>query len=103
MDFGKENGTKLPPKWEPKSMLPLKRKNQLNTSPLVPNGVRRGQVGSKNSSKIDKKMRSTWEGILEPIFLGFWWVLEAKLGGKMKPRSMQKGIEKMTEKRQAVE
>ena len=27
------------------------------------------QVGSKNPSKIDQKMKSTWEGILEPIFL----------------------------------
>ena len=59
VDFGKENGGKLAPKSEPKSMLPLKRKNQLNASPLAPNWVRGVQVGSKNRSTIDQKMRST--------------------------------------------
>ena len=48
MDFGRENGGKLAPKWHPKSILALKRKNQLNTSPLAPNWVRRVQVGSQN-------------------------------------------------------
>ena len=48
VDFWKENGGKLAPNSEPKSMLPLKRKNQLNASPLAPNWVRGVQVGSKN-------------------------------------------------------
>ena len=29
------------------------------------------EVGSKNQSKIDQKMKSRWEGILASIFLGF--------------------------------
>ena len=49
---------------------------------------------TENRSKIVLKMMSTWEGILAPIFLGFWWVWGAKLGGKMEPRSIQNGIEK---------
>ena len=48
------------------------------------------EVGSKNRLKIDEKMKSTWEGILESIFHR----LGGKLGGKIEPRSMQKGIEK---------
>ena len=35
-------------KSEPKSIWALKRKNQLNASPLAPNWVRRVQVGSQN-------------------------------------------------------
>ena len=31
-------------------------------------------------------MKSRWEGILASIFLGFWWVLVAKLGRKTEPR-----------------
>ena len=37
------------------------------------------QVGTKNLSKIDQKMKSSWEGILASIFHEFWWILEAKL------------------------
>ena len=37
------------------------------------------QVGTKNLSKIDQKMKSSWEGILALIFHGFWSILEAKL------------------------
>ena len=48
-------------------------------------------------------MKSTWEGILASIFDRFWWILGAKLGGKIEPRSMQKGIEKTIEKRTALE
>ena len=42
-------------------------------------GVRGLEVGSKNRSKIDQKMKSRWEGILASIFHGFWSILEAKL------------------------
>ena len=44
------------------------------------------EVASKKPSKNDKKMKSRWEGILASIFGRFWWVLEAKLGRKTKPR-----------------
>ena len=46
-------------------------------------------------------MKSRWEGILASIFLGFLWILEAKLGSKMEPRSIQNGVEKTIEKRRA--
>ena len=65
---GKENGSKLAPKSEPKSMLPLKRKNQLNASPLTPNWIRGVQDGSQIRAKFEEKMRSTWEGVLASIF-----------------------------------
>ena len=56
------------------------------------------EVGSKIRSKIDKKMKSRWEGILASIFHGFWSILEAKMAPSwgrvsMKNRS-QKGIDK---------
>ena len=38
------------------------------------------------------------DGILASIFLGFWSILEGKLGGKLEPRSTQKGIEKRCKK-----
>ena len=38
------------------------------------------------------------ECILASIFLGFWSILGAKLGGKLEPRSTQKGIEKRCKK-----
>ena len=43
-------------------------------------------------------MELRWEGILGSIFNGFWWIFGSKLGGKMEPRSIQKGIEKTMEK-----
>ena len=46
-------------------------------------------------------MKSRWEGILVSIFLGFWWVWGAKLGGGIGKKSIQKGIGKMMEKRRA--
>ena len=55
----------------------------------MPNWVRGVQVGSKNRSKIDQKMRSTWEGILASIFNGFWWILGAKLGPSWEGKSSQ--------------
>ena len=44
--------------------------------------VQGAEVGSKNRSKIDKKMESRWEDILGSVFSGFWWIFGAKLGGK---------------------
>ena len=71
VDFGKENGGKLAPKSEPKSILALKRTNQLNASPLMPNWVRRVQVGSKNQSKIDLKKDAETERLGTCILLIF--------------------------------
>ena len=52
------------------------------------------EVGSKNQSKNDQKMKSTWEGILASIFDGFWWIWGSKLGVKLEPRGIKNGIEK---------
>ena len=40
------------------------------------------------------------DGILVSIFLGFWSILGSKLGGKLEPRSTQKGFEKRCETQQ---
>ena len=49
------------------------------------------EVGSKNRSKIDKKMESTWEDILGSVFSGIWWIFGAKLGRKIQPRQAKTG------------
>ena len=48
VDSGWQNGINLVPKSDPKSMLALKRKNQLNASPLV------AKLGSENPSWEEK-------------------------------------------------
>ena len=48
-------------------------------------------------------MRSTWEGILASIFHRFWWVLGAKLGRKIEPRSKKKCIENMVQNKNPFE
>ena len=45
------------------------------------------QVGSKNRSKNDQKMRSRWEGILASIFHGFLSILEAVLAPSWSQKS----------------
>ena len=98
MDFGKENGGKLASKSEPKSILALKRKNQLNASPLVPNWVRRVQVGSKKRSKIDQNLKSKMGCLLASIFDAFWSFFGGKLGGKTEPRSIKNRSKKASKK-----
>ena len=99
MDFGKENGAMLAPKSEPKSMLALKRKNQLNASRLVPNWVRRVQVGSQKRSKIDQNLKSKMGCLLASIFDAFWSFFGGKLGGKIEPRSIKNRSKKASKKR----
>ena len=96
--FWRQNGGMLASKIEQKSMLSsrgdfLKKPcfSLGKTMILKDPGV---EVGSKNRSKIYQKRRSTWEGILTSIFHRFWWILGAKLGGKIEPRSIKNGIEK---------
>ena len=48
------------------------------------NGVLEVQASIKNRSKIDQNMRSTWDGVLAPIFFRFSWILDAKLGRKIR-------------------
>ena len=72
VDFLMENGRKLAPKRDQKSIFSCgrrKAKHAYKTNMfLMIFEVRGVQVGSKNQSKIDPKMRSTWEGILTSIF-----------------------------------
>ena len=75
VDYSSQNGAKLAPKWEQKSMLTSKGrfyKSAYKTDRIsmifeVP-GV---EKLIKNRLKIDPKTRSTWEGIFAPIFLRF--------------------------------
>ena len=67
-DFGNQNGAKLAPKSNPKSLFALKPKNQQNASPLVPNRVRRLRVGTPIQSKIKKNIESKMECLLASIF-----------------------------------
>ena len=104
--FWRQNGSMLASKIEQKSMLSsrgdfLKKPcfSLGKTMILKDPGV---EVGSKNRSKNYQKRRSTWEGILTSIFHRFWWILGAKLGGKIEPRSIKNGTEKLIEKRRAA-
>ena len=49
------------------------------------------EVGCRNQSKIDEKLRSRWEGLLASIFNGFGWILGAKLGPSWEGKSSQDG------------
>ena len=94
MDFGRENGGKLAPKSEPKSILALKRKNQLNASPLVPNWVRRVQVGCQNRSKIDQNLKSKMGCLLASFFLDFGGFSELSWEGKSSKNQSEKASKK---------
>ena len=63
MDFGKENGAKLAPKWDQKSMLTSKGRFYKSTYKtniiLMIFEVRGVEKSIKNRSKIDQEMRST--------------------------------------------
>ena len=59
------------PKWGPTWGSLNIRKKPIGASPLAPIEVWSAQVGSKNQSKLDQKIKSTWEGLLNSIFLDF--------------------------------
>ena len=50
------------------------------------------EVGTKNRSKTDQKMQSTWEGILASIFHRFSWIFGANLEPCWLPKTIQKVI-----------
>ena len=56
--------------------------------------VQEVQVGSKNLSKIDQKMKSTWEGVLASMFQQFVLAFGAKLASKIEATSTPEGIDK---------
>ena len=85
-DFGgfwRQNGAKLAPKSHQKSIPTSKgdvlKKPYFSLGKTLILKVLGVQVGTKNRSKIDQKMKSSWEGILASIFHEFLWILEAKL------------------------
>ena len=93
MDFGKENGGMLAPEIDEKSMS-FARSDFLKKCGFSPARIKKlrvqgFEVGGKNRSKIDEKMKSKREGVLGSIFHGFWWVWEAKLGGQTEPGGRQ--------------
>ena len=71
VDFGSQNGAKLAPKSDQKSISTLKAKNQLNASRLAFSWLSGVQVGNKNRSKIDQKIESKRDCIKTTIFLEF--------------------------------
>ena len=98
VEFEKENGSMLTQKINQKSKSPLKRKNQLNASPLVPNWVRRVHVESKNRSKIDQNLKSKIGCLLASIFDAFWSFFGGKLGGKIEPRANKNRLKNASKK-----
>ena len=72
MDFWYQNEVTWAPKWNQKSMVTSKGRFYKSTYKanriLIIFEVRGVEVGSKNRSKIEQKMKSTWEGILASNF-----------------------------------
>ena len=95
----KHVGTKIEQKSMPTSKSDFLKKPRFSLGKTMILRVQGFEVGGKNRSKIDEKMKSKREGVLGRICHRFWWVWEAKLGGKMEPRSMQKGIDKNDRKK----
>ena len=87
MDFGRENGAKLAPKWDQKSM--LTSKGRFYKSTYKTNGilmifeVSGVEVGGKNRPKYDPKTEYKMDCNLEAIFHIFWLVLATKLESKI--------------------
>ena len=82
VDFLMENGRKLAPKRDQKSIFSCGRRKakhayKTNRMSMIL-WVRGSQVGNQNRSKIDQNLKSKMECLLAPIFDGFWWVLGAK-------------------------
>ena len=72
VDFGRENGAKLAPKWDQKSMLTSKGRFYKSTYKtnriLMIFEVREVEKSIKNLLKIDQKMESKMECLLASIF-----------------------------------
>ena len=100
-DFGgfleekwRQVGTQIDEKSMPTSKRDFSKKPCFSSRKTMILKVQGSEVGSKNQSKNYPKMKSRWEGILASIFIRFWWIFGGKLGRKMEPRSIQKGIKR---------
>ena len=97
MDFESQNGAKLAPKLEPKS-IPTS-KSDFFEKPRFSNGktiilkVPGVEVEAKNRSKIDQKLKFSWEGLIFSIFMDFGPFLRPSwrhVGVQVDPKSMRK-------------
>ena len=89
-DFGTQNGRKLAPTSDGKSMLTSKGlfslkycKTNIILMIFEAQGV---EVQRENRSKINEKTQSKMECLWVAFFLRFWWILNAKLASKIHPR-----------------
>ena len=58
----------------------------------------RYEVGIKNQSKIDQKLKPKMDCLLASIFGGFWWVLGGKLVCKIEPRAKRNRLKNASKK-----
>ena len=120
IEFGSQDGAKLAPKTDQKSISTLNCDFDENRT-LAAAGCSISEdqgveVGTQNRSKINQKMESKMQGTLASIFDRFCWIWEAMLGlekggissilvelggqveamlePKIERKSIQKGIEK---------
>ena len=56
------------------------------------------EVGIKNQSKIDQKLKPKMDCLLASIFGGFWWVLGGMLGWKIEPRAKKNRLKNASKK-----
>ena len=57
------------------------------------------EVGIKNQSKINQKLKPKMDRLLALIFGGFWWILGGKLGWKIEPRAIKNRFKKASKPR----
>ena len=102
VDFWYQNGAKLVPKWDQKSMLTWKGRFYKNTNKT--NGismifkVRGVKKSIKNRSKIDQKRDHKSDAILDPFWMAlgpilerFWAQVGKQNGAKLAPKSEKWG------------
>ena len=51
------------------------------------------ELGIKNRSKINRKLKPKMKCLLASMLGRFWWILRSKLGWKIEPRANQNGLE----------
>ena len=81
-------GTKIDQKSMPTSKSDFLKKPCFSLGKTMILRVEGVEVGSKNRSKIDKKMESRWEDILGSVFSGFWWILASPGEPGFRPKSL---------------
>ena len=101
VDFGKENGSKLAPRWCRKSNLSWKSRkarNAYKTISFIDFGGSGVPSWEQKSIENRSETKLTSEGILASIFDRFCRVWGGKLGGKIEPRANKNRSKKRIEK-----